>query len=947
MADEVVKRNRDHSGNLLEAPAAAATVGELDEKKINGDHSYLNRTLFGPPVPSPNFEGYHEPQHRERSSRDFMSGYPVDYQAVQNHYPHEQQQPSDVFTYQTPPTPTLMAVLGPPKQTLTSESGLDALERRLLAEVGTANGNQRLPPIDTNLDLDLVRVEGVNGGGSGGGGNGISAPIAIPMKSPDPLNESCISSLTLGGEGLVSGLPDYGPSNGGGAAPAAGDSDGEGDGEAEFDGRTHRAGSASISGGSNSSSDGMAPGARGGFHKHMRQRAEVSTPTEMRGKSRRGGSGRGSGGGGRAETKERVKSSSSKKKERLNGTGAGTSEPKKSRNKSSAAAKGRVAAWLGGIDPAVPPQEEVIPPSPSVVRDLSRLSFEDEQRAAIGSSPLATDAPLLPSRLDFDSPTTPGGALAFNARFDVTPNGGDNENYMDQDIVVSASPNPLASGFVPNTTLKQNTISMPSVGNVVRRPLLLGRDATVIEEEWRVQDLWSSNLPGITPLDQDTFNPGGAAGTMPRLPHDIIIRKPSPSSFSKPASAIPLSYSAVVTSTAPSAPASSSGASSTPRNVWRNAADQTQSTSQLKGRHIPPTLGYNPPSGKLPMLPPSKTPIDPEVRYDIRFARRGRGGKVSSAASLWTSGATNNHRHNHHTAATTAPASHSNVKDKGKEVPKQLFNAVEETSDTLPSSSALSKPVKTKKLFSAAVMTPAPALKNVRTYTSPTGPSGSGGGDNSAPKMASTPAPLVPPVDVVGEKAAAASRSIDNLQAERRPTPTATTTSMMNVLQGGKTTPSANLSTSSSGPPGGGKLHELTTTKRASVNGPPGVIIKATSDPAVISSSHAVPTLLSTASLIRPHDSTGRKQDYHRQSRVAVVKLPSTTLGSGVGSRPGSSTVSPQHGSPHVGMVDNNNTNNTNTNPRKPVESAFGHARLRDFIKKYQAPSHADGGQKT
>ena len=88
----------------------------------------------------------------------------------------------------------------------------------------------------------------------------------------------------------------------------------------------------------------MMLGVRGRFHKHMRQRAEVSTPTEMipqdrRGKSRREG-------GRRLETKEKSKASSSKKKRRLNsGVGDGTGETKKSRNKASAAAaaKGRVA----------------------------------------------------------------------------------------------------------------------------------------------------------------------------------------------------------------------------------------------------------------------------------------------------------------------------------------------------------------------------------------------------------------------------------------------------------------------------------------------------------------------------------------------------------------------------------------------------------------------------
>ena len=173
----------------------------------------------------------------------------------------------------------------------------------------------------------------------------------------------------------------------------------------------------------------------------MRQRAEVSTPTETipqdrRGKSRRGGSGR------RIETKEKSKASSSKKKERLNGgVGNGTGATKKSRNKSSSAAadKGRVAAWLDGIDPAVPPQEEIIPPNPSVVRDLDDLSFEDEQSAVVGRSPLATAASLF--SLYPDSPSTPGGALTFNVQPDVT---GDSNH---EDKVVSAAPTSRSSGF--------------------------------------------------------------------------------------------------------------------------------------------------------------------------------------------------------------------------------------------------------------------------------------------------------------------------------------------------------------------------------------------------------------------------------------------------------------------------------------------------------------------
>ena len=603
-----------------------------------------------------------------------------------------------------------------------------------------------------DLHLHLVGREEVD---SGGGGNGASAPIEIPTKSPHPLNESCISSLTLGGEGLASGLPDTGGNNGGSPpALAAGDSDGEGDGEADFDRKTHRGGSASLSRGSNR---------------------------------------------GRVETKEKFKTSRLKK-ERLNGTGSGTSELKKSRSKSSAT-KGRVAAWLGGIDPAVPPQEEIIPPSPSVVKDLNSL-----------------------------------------------------------------------------------------------------------------QDHWSSTSPGITSPDKDTLKPGGATRAITFLP-ERINRKPSPSSFFRPAGALPLSYSAAVTSTPPSAPAPASGATVASRNIWKNA-DQIQSTSQPKGKQVlsfPKPPGYKPLGGKLPLFPPSKPPIDPEVTY----GRRG-----ASATSLWASGAINNQRHNLQTSVTRTTF-HSNTKDKMKEVPKPLFNSVGEAPNS--SSLALSKPVKAeKKLFSAAVMTPAPALKNSRTTASGSGPK----------KMISTPAL---PVDVLGGKAAG--RSTDNVVAVQP----ATTTS---VFRGGKTTPSANLSTSSSGPPAG-KLHELTPkrgiggtkgTGNPAVNGPPGVIIKATSDPAVVSSSHAVPTLSSTASLIIPYDQnlTGQKQ----RPKVAIVKLPTLpTPGSGVrGSR--SRPVSPRPRSPKAPAEDDNNTN---SNPSKSAELAFGQARLRDLMKKYQGSSPVEG----
>ena len=98
---------------------------------------------------------------------------------------------------------------------------LSSSSPRAITEV--VSRNKRLPHIDTGLG------KGEETGAGGSGRNGAPAPIAIPIKSPDSLNESAISSLTLGGEGLVSGLPNTGVRPGFSNEGGAGDSDGEGD----------------------------------------------------------------------------------------------------------------------------------------------------------------------------------------------------------------------------------------------------------------------------------------------------------------------------------------------------------------------------------------------------------------------------------------------------------------------------------------------------------------------------------------------------------------------------------------------------------------------------------------------------------------------------------------------------------------------------------------------
>ncbi len=127
---------------------------------------------------------------------------------------HEHPKPIDVPTakeeqtvdgFQTPPTPTLTAIAHPsskkPAQTLkkstatlkphsdNTESGLDALERRLLAEVGTRKVRER---VDTPTSIMAL---GLN--------NGSTKAIDIPSpRSKDSKEEgdSAISSLSLGAE---------------------------------------------------------------------------------------------------------------------------------------------------------------------------------------------------------------------------------------------------------------------------------------------------------------------------------------------------------------------------------------------------------------------------------------------------------------------------------------------------------------------------------------------------------------------------------------------------------------------------------------------------------------------------------------------------------------------------------------------------------------------------
>jgi len=240
-----------------------------------------------------------------------------------------------------PPTPMLTAVTPVrfPRPDVTlgtalgdggNESGLDALERRLLAEVGT----RKMDKDDRRADVRTV------------------LPIAIPSPAAEPLHDSAISSLTL--------------------------ADHDHDHDRDSDEGTHQPG------------------------KH----SPLDDDKEMGG-SRRNVSPttRGEGSGRRKEWNRERRAG--KKKERVKDGEAHR------RRKS---AKGRVAAWLGGIDPEIPPPTDL---SPSLVPTLAAATD-------VGERTLKEPAAVL-------------------TMANVTP---------EKDS--TAAPNPRSSGFVPIGTLNRD-----------------------------------------------------------------------------------------------------------------------------------------------------------------------------------------------------------------------------------------------------------------------------------------------------------------------------------------------------------------------------------------------------------------------------------------------------------------------------------------------------------
>ncbi len=256
-------------------------------------------------------------------------------------------------------------------------------------------------------------------------------------------------------------------------------------------------------------------------------------------------------------------------------------------------------------------------------------------------------------------------------------------------------------------------------------------------------------------------------------------------------------------------------------------------------------------SPKLAVYPPRLS--DSEVKYDVRSARGGKGGIVTSVATLWATGATQS--------------------QTGDKTP---------TLKPIPTKPPAVKPTPVAKPAKLAEQWKAKTGLDAITATSPTKPAP----PIPKPKPNALKSPTSPTT-------IAPSFSADGRLKAMRPSPKTTTTS--------PTVASDPLDRS---------VADL-TARRARM-------IKSSSVPAVVSSSTATPMLSSTASLARPSPVRVDRARLHTKlapTITTIVEADTRTDTSGSTS----ATPAKAPGSP----------------PAK-ADYAFGQARLRELIKRYQ-----------
>ncbi|THU88985.1 hypothetical protein K435DRAFT_865764 [Dendrothele bispora CBS 962.96] len=339
------------------------------------------------------------------------------------------------------------------------ESGLDALEAKLLAEVGTRKvGTEKKPDVWSVLGQSRAQQQAQEMGTTPKTEK--PSPISIPpMKRRDSdvdtsLNDSAISSLTLPdcgereqgkeGELLVTGL------NGAFKEHLDGNVDDDNDNERERD----------------RDSDEKSQKTHKGMN--SRNRDEKDESWERKSEKKR---------------KSREKTSKGKVK--------------------AAVAKGRVAAWLGNVEADVPPAEDVIAPSPSP--DTSDKDKDKKGKTSRPRSPLEG----LPVTRSTAQPQKEEEELSVE---ELLKKEQAELDKADPPKPGQSSPNPRSSGFVPIGTLKRDIYQR----TLVPKDSPYATTNNPAEDAKRITDLWSAtNLKGTSPTlkaNKDVSPPSSPAG---------------------------------------------------------------------------------------------------------------------------------------------------------------------------------------------------------------------------------------------------------------------------------------------------------------------------------------------------------------------------------------------------------------------------------------------------
>ncbi|KAF9450465.1 hypothetical protein P691DRAFT_810282 [Macrolepiota fuliginosa MF-IS2] len=901
--------------------------------------------------PPPTLESLFEPPHPNatatmNSPTAFANASAAPTTSITN-LPSPLQSPAK--NYQTPPTPTLVAFKRPPRLGLEKsgggggENGLDALERRLVAQVGTRKVERARP-----ADVRDVLPGGVIGSAGGepaasvknvttpnhdtnpdvagtGTGTRRSASASISASSElermqDANDESAISSLTLDRSSSVSedaqkerqrdGEKEMEREREMNEAREREDEEQEQEQESVDGGKTHRAGKSVV--GVESYFQGR--------NNHRRERVGIEPIDTARTVVH-------------ANTTATTPNVTSKKK-------AAASADKSNK---SAKARGRVAAWLGNIDPGVPPpQEEIIPPSPSVVRPPDLDGEREENKE---DSPIPPPAPvqvLLMKEserqpLELQSPTVAAAA---------TP---------------SSSPNPRSSGFMPIGTIhaQRDTITDSMTRSMIRRVgAVTGREMTVVREARKVMDLWSEELPPTPPSavrsDENGKEKEKEERKVSQWPFMTHIppkaqtirtdRRVSPPSVSATAGA-PGALTVGMATSKPSEPEPGPRPWAVIAAAPPTLAPDVKAGSKPQPKEYPKSYANaakKNPSPRLPAFPPPPRQ-ESEVKYDIRSARGGRGGKVTHVASLWASVA----------AGNVAGAGPSVVKpSESRYAPPSASVDVRKAGAPLllpkkPTPSVLPH-------ITTATSTAVPQARPVPQSKTPTPTS-----DTKARRKATTPTP--PPKPPSSSKPMMVTTAGQTKPKPQRPelppsipAPTPTPASR----------PTPNLA----------RKPQMKGTPM------PAPMTKSPSVPALVSSSLATPMLSSTASLVRPVGSSVSK------TYTVAVGMPGIgrgdyKSGGGSGGRSGGGVVSggtrggvvrkksglgmgeeggsrarplakERNGPTSARAVVNGASGGVKTgaetttvhgeggegDPKQlpPRNTAFGQARLRDLIKKYQ-----------